>query len=106
MEIYQVAFHMAVIFGIYNTPLGPEAGCKSQQTCSVPVTAALCPTETTCVCIFFLRRGRLLRYLKSVFFVMTFIIVCWDIWGYQGLGKGQMSKPAKVSSHVGKDVSV
>lgn len=72
-------------FGIYNNPR--DQRLQSEQTCSVPATAAF-PTERH-VSVFFLRRRRLLRYLNSVIFVMAFIHNCvlacgGDIWDIKG----------------------
>lgn len=68
---------------------------------SPSVTAAFSPTERH-VSVFFFRRQAtsLVRYLKSVFFVMTFITVCWRGDGISGdikkAGQGQKwRRPAK-----------
>lgn len=67
-------------------------GCKREQTCSVPVSQSLLlflpPSD---MCLYFSSVGRptsLVRYLKSVFFVMTFITVVLAWGGYLGISNG------------------
>lgn len=82
-----------------------KAASVSRHVPSPSVTAAFSPTERH-VSVFFFRRQAtsLVRYLKSVFFVMTFITVCWR-GGYLGiskrLGKDKNEETSnKLSLHV------
>lgn len=84
VDICQVAFHIA---GILISTTSPRRGTLlREQTWFRPITAAISPND---MCLYFSSQATS-SLSKTVFFVMTFITVCWrglGYLGYQRLGK-------------------